>query len=272
MNDKLTRQDYELISAYLDNSCSPKERRLLEERLKVDPEFAQVLREFKHAKRLLREMPVKPVPHNFTLKASQAPAHPQRFSLALTLNFVSVAALLLLFVVFGGSHLIPGFMGQQTASRAAAAPMAFSAAMPASTSESTPMIITWGQGVSADSVMAKGLGGGGSTNGGTYSVPQTLPLMATEGTAEATEAVPQGELLTAPQATGTTQATDDTSSLILGIPDKADQGKVISPTATEVEIEQVNGAPSIDLTWIEVSLGALAAVAAALAWLLRRMR
>jgi len=263
MNKKLTLQDYELLSAYLDDSCSPRERHILEDRLQVDPELKQALLEFKHTQRLLQALPVKRAPRNFTLKAAQVPARPQRFFAAPALNFVSLTAIVLLAIVFGGSQLLPGFLGQHTASRAAA-PVTFAAAMADTTPESSPMIITWGQGADTNSMAAKGLGGGGgSANPGSYSLPEAVPATSPQVTAVPTEAAPLTMLSQAPQST----QSDDTSSLILGIPDRADQGKVISPTPTAAPVTSSHG---LNLIWIEAGLGALAAVSALIAWLLRR--
>ena len=60
-----------------------------------------------------------------------------------------------------------------------------------------------------------------------------------------------------------------TSSLILGIPDKADQGKVISTPEVATENLPASGP---DFQLIEIGLGALAIISFVVAWILRRAR
>jgi hypothetical protein len=265
MNNPLTLQDYELISAYLDNMVSPKKRAVLENRLKAEPELNRALIEIKHTRRLIRAIPVQRVPRNFTLSASQVPARPQRFFLAPALNFVSLAAAVLLVVVFAGSNLFPALLGSSQAAKPAA-PMALSASAPQQLAQSTPMIITWGQENSVSNYSAKsGLGGG--SGGGSGSVDSSPGLLTSPGILPGANAAPTAEspaglMAAAPPSSDTSNS----SSLILGIPDKADQGKLISTPQTLAE----PASPAMDIPLLELGLGALAVLSALLAFLLRK--
>ena len=69
----LTSQDWLLLSAYLDNQLSEIEKRQVDERLQADPECRQALEALRRTSMLLRSLPVRRVPRNFTLSAQSAP-------------------------------------------------------------------------------------------------------------------------------------------------------------------------------------------------------
>ena len=264
MTTKLTLQDYQRISAYLDNALSSKDRIEFEKHLKIEPELKQVLLEFSYSRRLLRSLPVRKAPRNFILRASEVHARSPRFFLVPALNSIAVAAVLLLAVVFGGSQLIPGFLGSRTMLQSAS-PMTVSAPESNATAESSPMIITWGQNNGSNSATGKGgMGGGGSENlgtntlyGGGAAAPDTVVVSTPEAGVNA--------LSTAPQIT----QSPDSSDMILGVAPEADQGKVISPVENMQPAEQQTGP---NLTMIEIGLGALAVICAVVAFLLRKTR
>lgn len=261
MKTPLTLQDYELISAYLDNRVSPKERVAFENRLQAEPELNRALIELKHTRRLIRAIPVRRAPRNFTLSASQVPARPQRFFLAPALNFVSLAAAVLLVVVFAASNLFPAFQGSQAAKPAA--PVALSASAPRT--QSTPMIITWGQDNSVTNYGAKFGLGGGSGGGSVDSSPNlSISPGISSGASEApTAEPPAGLMAVAPPSNDNSNS----SSLILGLPDKADQGKLISTPQT---LAEPAAAPAMGIPLLEIGLGALAVLSALLALFLRK--
>lgn len=271
MTKALTLQDYQLISSYLDSTCSARESAQVEARQKADMQFKQAVLEFQHTRRLLRALPQKRAPRNFTLSPSQVPARPQRFFLAPALNFVSLAATVLLVVIFAGSQLAPDLLGAKATQSAAPMLMAASSvsenAQATGSAVSVPMI-TWGQtgaydmgGVdtkSARSGLGGGLGGGASTASDTMTQSKNPP-------AETSTAEPlPGLMAEAP----TTAATLDPSTLVLGLPAAAEQGKEIAPAAF-VEPEK---APLPRISLVEIILAGLAALSALTAFILRRRR
>ena len=270
MTKTLSLQDYQVISAYLDNACSEKERVLIEKRILEEPELNQALLEFKHTRRLLQAMPVRRAPRNFTLSGSRVPARPQRFFLAPALNFVALTAALLMMVVFTGSQFIPGFLGSQQVARSAS-PMAVNVAAVETSTTNAPMIITWNEGGSSAKAAGKGgLGGGnGAVESQTFSsaAPSVGPAPAVNPTAE-----PSG-MGAPPQTLQSTQAaqdstSSDSSSLILGLPDSSDQGKVISTSGTN---ESLTSNQRNILPIVEIGLGILAVVSAVVAFILRKL-
>ena len=251
-NTLLNSKDYELLSAYLDDVCSPREKVLVENRLAKDLEFAQALLEFKHARRLLQALPKRRAPRNFTLSASQVPARPQRFFLVPTLNYVSMTAALFLVVLFVGSTFLSGVF-----TRPAAAPMA-EMAMDSSAS-ATPMIVTWGsRDMTAKS--GSGMGGGGADNS---ALPSTYSGIESALGVQSTETATEQPMLMA-QAPS---ATEGAVNPILGIAPTDEQGKMISPldeqvVATKLSTSQI----------AEIVLGSIAVLSLLIAFLVKKLR
>ena len=269
MMKTLSLQDYQLISAYLDNACSEKERAQFEKRIKEEPELNQALLEFRHTRRLLQSLPLRRAPRNFTLSSLQVPARPQRFFLAPALNFVALSAAVLMVVIFAGSQFMPGFLGIKQVTRSAS-PMASSLVATDTASTNAPMIITWGQnGSSAKATGQGGLGGGGGSSaqdsqplGGGEVMSAAAPAPVANLPGEASPELSQTPL----QATQNTTVSDD-SNIILGIPAPADEGKVIATSS----LNETNAAPSgNNLLWVEIGLGALAAFCMAISLILRK--
>ena len=268
MMKTLSLQDYQLISAYLDNVCSEKERVQFEKRIKEEPELNQAFLEFKHTRRLLQSLPLRRAPRNFTLSGSHVPARPQRFFLAPALNFVALSAAVLMVVIFAGSQFMPGFLGIKQVARSAS-PVVSNLSAADTSSTNAPMIITWGQNGSS----AKATGKGGFGGGGGSSAQASQPLGGGEVMSAAAPeaanppAVVSPELSQTPlQATQTTVVSDD-SNIILGIPAPADEGKVFATSS----LNEANAAPSgNNLLWVEIGLGILTAICAVVSFILRK--
>lgn len=266
MNKPLTSQDYELISAFLDSACSPKEVAKVEARIRSDPDFKQAVVEFKRAKYALSKIPTKRAPRNFTLSATMVPQKARKSMWVPALNFVALGASLMLAVVFVGSR----FFGFGVSSLAAkeAVPMMMAAA-PADSSSSDPMIspiITWQQ--------AGGLGGGGG-DAGAYGVGGGGPavnLFSAEAAPE-TPRILTPELNPEPGAESPEVATlsaDEASGLILGLAPEEKQGTVILNDQTPAPEPAVYAAPWLLIS--EISLGAIALLSVVISLLLRRRR
>lgn len=266
MMKTLSLQDYQLISAYLDNACSGKERAQFEKRIKEELELNQALLEFKHTRRLLQALPLRRAPRNFTLSGSHVPARPQRFFLAPALNFVALSTAVLMVAVFAGSQFIPGFLGTQQVVRSTS-PMVSNLAATDTASASVPMIITWGQNGNSAKATGKGGGGGSSAQdsqplGGGEVMSAAAPAPVANLPGEASPELSQTPL----QATQNTTVSDD-SNIILGIPAPADEGKVIATSS----LNETNAAPSgNNLLWVEIGLGTLAAICAVASFILRK--
>jgi len=97
----MNRRDSELLSAYLDDELKPSDSKRLEARLKSDPELASVLNDLRATRTLLRKLPSRKAPRNFTLTrkmVGQSPPLPRAYPI---FRFATVVATLLFFFSFG---------------------------------------------------------------------------------------------------------------------------------------------------------------------------
>lgn len=103
MKNQMTSRDYELISAYLDNQLSEKDRAYFEIRLKADPELSKELSEIDRTRKLIHSLPKLRAPRNYYIKAESVPIRPA-LRLAPVFGIVSaVASILLALVIFGST-------------------------------------------------------------------------------------------------------------------------------------------------------------------------
>lgn len=262
MNERLSQKDWILISTYLDGHLAGSEIARVDSRLKIDPQFNRALREIRHTRQLLRSLPAKRAPRNFTLSEKYARSTARRWGIPSYFGAASAAAALMCIVLAVGVNWIaPGTQHMDEAPMAAVMSESAmdSAAQTTDESESAPMIITWGQN------QANGMGGGGSSSapgakqiGGGYGggapdvFPQTAPsdLPPTETPLTAAEPV-----------------NIDPSSLILGLP-KADAAEEM------LERNMPESAPSrpalpASTLWM-IGLGSFSLVTGLLALILRR--
>ena len=100
-------RDVEKLSAYLDGQLKPSEKARLESRLHSDPELASILKELRQTRSLLRQLPQRRVPRNFTLTpkmVGQKPPLPRTYP---AFRFATVLATLLLFFTFATNFVAP---------------------------------------------------------------------------------------------------------------------------------------------------------------------
>lgn len=103
----MNRRDIELLSAYLDGQLKPSDSTRLESRLKSDPELVAVMDDLRAARNLLRKLPQRRAPRNFTLTrkmVGQNPPMPRAYPF---FRFATTLATLLLFFSFGLNFLAP---------------------------------------------------------------------------------------------------------------------------------------------------------------------
>ncbi|HET9905775.1 MAG TPA: hypothetical protein VFQ23_04025 [Anaerolineales bacterium] len=103
----MNRRDIELLSAYLDGQLKPSDTTRLESRLKSDPELVAVMDDLRAARNLLRKLPQRRAPRNFTLTrkmVGQNPPMPRAYPF---FRFATTIATLLLFFSFGLNFLAP---------------------------------------------------------------------------------------------------------------------------------------------------------------------
>jgi hypothetical protein len=107
MTQTLSFRDVEKLSAYLDGQLKPSEVARLESRLQTDPQLASALKELRQARGILRQLPQRRAPRNFTLTpkmVGQKPPLPRTYPV---FRFASVLATLLLFFTFATNFVAP---------------------------------------------------------------------------------------------------------------------------------------------------------------------
>jgi len=113
----ISPQDFERLSAYVDNQLPPAEKAVVERQLAQDPELRQALIDMRRAILALRTLPVLKPPRNFTLSRAQvAPAPQWQWFSAMRL---ATALAGLLFVVIVVSDLMSQSTGGAVAPEAA---------------------------------------------------------------------------------------------------------------------------------------------------------
>ncbi len=282
MKDTLPTQDLILISSYLDDMLSPELKAKVEVRAEQDPLFRSTLDEMAYARRLLRSLPIKRAPRNFTLSQKYA-QEPRRFVFQPAFAFASVVATAVTIVILAGSLFFPGIFAARTAAPASSelAPLAAlnatdtarSAKQPGSTQ--APPLILWNGVPYGQGATGMGGGGGGAANyppiggaegsglgigGGAATPPETLP----QPTPEATEQ---------PNLSAQSQPTPNTDTLILGIAPKDEQGQEITPSSSDKSGQSTQAKLPRPLTTaniLEIVFGSIAVIAGALALILRR--
>ncbi len=100
-------RDVQKLSAYLDGQLKPSKVARLESRLKTDSELASILKELRQTRSLLRQLPQRRAPRNFTLTpkmVGQKPPLPRTYP---AFRFATVLATLLLFFTFATNFIGP---------------------------------------------------------------------------------------------------------------------------------------------------------------------
>jgi hypothetical protein len=308
MKVQLSPKDWQQISEYLDDQLTPKEKNRLEERIRVRPELRNGLEELRHTRLVLRSVPKRRAPHNFTLTPEMV--RPRSISRLFPVLSFSSALATILIVVTLVFRLLPGESSSSTAEvqrfaapAAPAAPFAASAAQNKSSgaqSSQTPEIITWGQ--PANQMFAnniQGMGGGPGQSSPAGAAPLIAPgAVETQPSQEAPPQAP-GPMLSSPLATpkpglsqpeapaleAPTNAVPATAnaanadalrgtSPILGIPARSDQGKIIPAPSESTAAEAAAPQPTTQSFpyWIllEIALVVIAAVTGLAAYSLWR--
>ncbi|MBA4384507.1 MAG: hypothetical protein C0410_07205 [Anaerolinea sp.] len=260
MSMTLTQKDWLLISAFLDGRLSDVENTALKTRLDSDADFKSAFHEIQYTRRLLRSLPPKRAPRNFTLSAEYAKKRSLKWGLNRFFGWVSAASAVAVMAIFAWSNLFV-FQAKMAApapmlASAPEAAMDSSAAFATGVTSSIPMIITWGQpgrgggGGNDASAMATGLGGYG---GGPPNVVQESVITSAD-----TES---------PEASAKMAATPDPSTLILGLPEPGTEGETIKQNSFETR----SSAPRFPASTIwMIGLGVGALIFALLAIFLRK--
>jgi anti-sigma factor RsiW len=111
----MKQRDIELLSSYLDGQLSSADAARLEARLRTDPDLRSVLQDLRGARSLLRQLPMRKAPRNFTLTPKMVGKNPPLPRSYPVFKFSATLATILLFFTMGLN-----FLGPQLAARPAA--------------------------------------------------------------------------------------------------------------------------------------------------------
>ncbi len=178
MSAPISSRQWELLSAYIDGKCTPREKTAVERDLAAHPELKQTLAELTRLKTIIHSVPMRKPRRNFTLSAEHAKAR-RSFAWAPVLRYASLVAILAAVVVLA-IDLLPGFTAApRNAAPQAAAPM-MESAMDAEATQSAP-IIYWGGVVPNVAAGGDGYSGGvgGGDGGGAEGYPPSAIYLAT---------------------------------------------------------------------------------------------
>jgi hypothetical protein len=100
-------RDIEQLSAYLDGQLSPSDSARLESRLKSDPEFASAYDDLRSARGILRKLPSRKAPRNFTLTRKMVGLKPPLPRSYFTFRFATAFATFLFAITIAVNSLAP---------------------------------------------------------------------------------------------------------------------------------------------------------------------
>ncbi|MFN8433137.1 MAG: hypothetical protein U0V18_03920 [Anaerolineales bacterium] len=207
--------DVETLSAYLDGQLDASNAAQIEVRLKTDAELASALRDLRAARGILKKLPARKAPRNFTLTRQMVglkPPLPRTYPL---LRFATAFAAILFLFSFTATTLVP--------------------------------MINFGSAAAP----AYGLGSGGGCDACGGGGPESAPMAAAATEAPATELFAAQEA--SPASTLTTDAADtapiaETETVrIMETPSAKDSAP---ETANQAEVQQEPLVSPINWTWI----------------------
>ncbi len=107
MNETTSFRDAESISAYLDGQISLSDKAALEARLKTEPRLREILSELSESRSMLRKLPARRAPHNFTLTPKMAGVRPPLPRIFPVFRLASALAAILFFFAFSANLSAP---------------------------------------------------------------------------------------------------------------------------------------------------------------------
>ncbi|MFO7586365.1 MAG: hypothetical protein R6W69_16685 [Anaerolineales bacterium] len=226
-------RDVEQLSALLDEKLNPADTARLQARLESDPQLRAVYDDLHQTRTLLRRLPQRRVPRNFTLKPSAARVRPPLPRLFPTFRLASVLASLLLFFSMATNATLP-----RLASMASEAPM-----------------YPYGMGGGAD-IDERSMSGGGSEE------PAALEMAPAEPAAPAATAAEE-EAVEEPAEKDAEPSVAQSLDMAEPLADERSQ-----PYQAEPRFDPATTSPPIP-AWVVIPLALFAIISGGLAFFLR---
>jgi anti-sigma factor RsiW len=110
----MNQRDLELLSSYLDGQLKTSDSARLEARLASDPDLRAVLGDLRAARGLLRQLPMRKAPRNFTLTPKMVGKNPPLPRSYPAFRFVTALASLMLFFTLGLNFIGPQMAASQS--------------------------------------------------------------------------------------------------------------------------------------------------------------
>jgi len=108
----MKQRDIELLSSYLDGQLSSADSTRLEARLRTDPDLRSVLQDLRGARSVLRQLPMRKAPRNFTLTPKMVGKNPPLPRSYPAFKFAASLATILLFFTYALNVLGPQLAAQ----------------------------------------------------------------------------------------------------------------------------------------------------------------
>ncbi|MGH2523195.1 MAG: anti-sigma factor family protein [Anaerolineales bacterium] len=243
----MTPQDFERLSAYLDDQLSSAEKAKLEKRLAQEPELKAALADLRMTVRALRSLPSVKPPRNFTLSRAQA-LQRRGGGVVPLLRLATTFAALALVIVVAGDFL------SLSASRNAMNAPAQVAERSTEAENATESAVAAGAPASADAQLA------------TTPAGATMSALAADSATSTPEAESTGPFIAAPsQLTETPELTARFAVTLTETPTPTETAIAAAP---EPQAQTPSGPPLI--RYLEVGLAVLTMGLAFATWLWRR--
>ena len=228
----MNQRDLELLSAYLDGQLKPSDSTRLEARLQTDPQLVSVLTDLRATRSLLRKLPQRRAPRNFTLTRKMVGQNPPLPRTYPVFRFATALATLLFVFSFGVNTV-----GRQLASQA-------------------PL----------------GMGGGGGCDSPDCAEAQPFAAEAPAAAPAATEAPLLSQAPLAPAPTETASSADAARIVDTPAAKNAGEtaNAIEQPDQFQAQNEASSPAPLVSSTW-QIGLAVAAAISAVLMFLMQRI-
>ncbi len=248
----LSPHQQQLLSEYLDDRLSARQKAEVEALLRDNPEAATTLENLRQLRLLLRNLPARRLPHNFTLTRQMAQQQ-KRPPVLSWLRLSSILAMLLTVFLVTLDLLPRGATAPQTI--ATADMYTYAAAAP------TPPIIYWNGNPGNPAANAGAMGMGGGAEAGPLSKSDSAPRPIDPQQPVVTQPVIVEQPVSPPDtatAENNSAARSADAQPILGLrPEEAGQVLDTRPNSTQLTGNESTPPATTPLRWAQIGLAAL---------------
>jgi hypothetical protein len=275
MNARISADEWEKLSAYIDDQLNPKEKVHFEELLDSKPDLRAAYQELVQLKQLFRNLPQRKAPRNYTLSPRVSTARPPLFRILIpTFSFGSAVATLLLFItIFLRGGLLPMLASETVLEEPAALRVESFEMQPDIQEES--QIITWGSpftGGMGGGADAEAFGKGGGPGIDTAGLPMVEPEIGLEAGIEPIGPPAEDKPEEQVGEKFEIQPAEENLDLIIGIRPAEERGQILAEEEPIMRLASADEQAGTGIYFlpIQLSLGILAISFGLAAFFLRR--